>query len=194
MASFDTESLVGAATLKTHDNHLQPQTHGMIGEPEATVAEAGGCGAVYLSGFKIVEDIAGKRHAEYKIVLLEAHYERWHRFSQLRALSRMPALAGDPLRETTSSRQQAWESVRACKAPEGRTLDRVHLSRKCLAIERFLSSLLEEMSTSFLAELLRQVGSAAPQSPHRAKKWAPIAYTEPRYILPRGTGRKMRMR
>ncbi|CAN0220830.1 unnamed protein product [Ascophyllum nodosum] len=109
-------------------------------------------GEVYLSGFRIVQDTVGTRHCEYRVVIPDVSYERWHRFSEVKALVRRRKTRGD----FPESSNDAWDNVRICKAPKGRTLDPRHLSRKCLVIERFLSSLLVEISTERLAGDLRQ--------------------------------------
>lgn len=150
----------------------------------------GGRGAVYLSGFRIVQDAMGTRHAEYRIVLVEARYEQWHRFSELKALARLPALSRDAAYEAS---RDAWDRVRECKAPKGRgALDPGHLSRKCLAIERFLTALLDELPTTRLAELLSHVRTPRRAFP-RTKSWRPVAYLAPTHAA-RVVGLKMQMR
>lgn len=195
--------LLGAATLK-HDYAISPCA-GCGGAPDNSASRkvqqgsggrggrGGRGGAVYLSGFRIVQDALATRHAEYRIVIVDGRYERWHRFSELKALARLPALSGDCIPEAS---REAWESVRACKAPKGRTLDPRHLSRKCLAIERFLRSLLEEVPAERLAALLTQVPTPR-RVPPRTKNWgAPsVAYlAAPTTLAARATGLKMRMR
>lgn len=150
----------------------------------------GGRGAVYLSGFRIVQDAMETRHAEYRIVLVEAQYEQWHRFSELKALTRLPALSRDSAYEAS---RDAWDGVRECKAPKGRgALDPGHLSRKCLAIERFLIALLDELPAARLAELLSQVPKPRRVAPRR-KTWRPVAYPAPTHAS-RVPGLKLRMR
>lgn len=120
---------------------------------------------VYLSGFRIVQDSMLTRHAEYRVVIVSQRYERWHRFSELKALARTPSLSGGAVAAAT---RDSWDAVRACKAPRGRsTLDPKHLSRKCLAIEKFLRLLLEELPAKNLAQLL-SYAMAARTPRHRS--------------------------
>lgn len=132
--------LLGVASLRRPSS-----SHG-------TTGNCGRSGDVYLSGFRIVQDAIGTRHCEYRVVIPGVCYERWHRFSEVKALVRSLQSRGN----FPDSSKDAWDGVRACKAPKGSALDRGHLSRKCSAIERFLSSLLEEMSVEKLAEGLLQ--------------------------------------
>lgn len=145
--------------------------------PEALCEDGagGGRGAAYLSGFRIVRDASSAtRHAEYRVVLVNARYERWHRFSEIKALAGLLAISGDSMPDAS---REAWNIVRACKAPKRHVLDPSHLSRKCLAIEMFLSSLLEKLCAFELAGLLNQVPAAqARAAPLTKKSWTPSAY------------------
>ncbi|CAM9382836.1 unnamed protein product [Pylaiella littoralis] len=114
-----------------------------------------GTRSVYLSGFRIVQEADKSRHAEYAVVLSGRH-RRWTRFSQIKAVFKH--LSGPSMPDTS---RKAWNVVRSCKSPRGRALDTAHLGRKCLAIEVFLGSLLENMSPAYLEELLLR---ATPRS------------------------------
>lgn len=146
---------VGEATLRIpQDGETTTRS------PTRGTTRASGGRAAYLSGFRIVQDAMQTRHAEYRIVLLDARYERWHRFSEVKTLTKLlrhlpPGSAADGARE-------AWQAVRACKAPQGHALDVERLSRKCVAIERFISLLLEAVPADVVKNLLLQV-SASPR-------------------------------
>lgn len=144
---------------------------------------------VYLSGFRIVQDAMLTRHAEYRVVLTSYRYERWHRFSELKALAYLPMAE-----ETRNS----WDFVRACKAPPGgSTLDPKLLSRKCLAIERFLRLLLEDLPVNILKNALPHVHTT-PRSARQLRRNSsrkPGAYLAPTLQRPaRTAGSKLRMR
>ncbi|CAM9761395.1 unnamed protein product [Ectocarpus sp. 6 AP-2014] len=111
-----------------------------------------GTRSVYLSGFRIVQEVDKCRHCEYRVVLVNAHYERWTRFSTIKRFASELLLSGS----MTEGSQAAWDAVRRCKSPRGKALDTAHLGRKCLAIENFLTSLLEdvELDPMYVAELL----------------------------------------
>ncbi|CAN0385129.1 unnamed protein product [Ectocarpus sp. 12 AP-2014] len=111
-----------------------------------------GTRSVYLSGFRIVQEADKCRHCEYRVVLVNAHYERWTRFSTIKRFASELLLSGS----MTEGSQAAWDAVRRCKSPRGKALDTAHLGRKCLAIENFLTSLLEdvELDPTYVAELL----------------------------------------
>lgn len=165
--------LVGVASLR-HDAATRPLRAGVS---DARCGEdTGARGAAYLSGFRIVRDASSAtRHAEYRVVLVNARYERWHRFSEIKALAGLLAMSGDSMPDAS---REAWNIVRACKAPKRRVLDPSHLSRKCLAIEMFLSSLLEKLCAFELAGLLMQVPGSTRAAP-RTKSWAPTSYLGP---------------
>lgn len=178
--------LVGEATLRRK----------VDGEARTCRAGSGatspnGGSTAYLSGFRIVLDEMETRHAEYR-VLLEAQYERWHRFSEIKRLTRLlPSLPTGPV---SDGAHEAWRNVRSCKAPQGRALDARHLSRKCHAIEGFISALVAEFPAFILAELLSQV----PMSPRISRVWSKRrsygTHTSPRaHHSTRTTGTKLRM-
>lgn len=119
---------------------------------------------VYLSGFRIVQDAILTRHCEYRLVLACSHrYERWFRFSQLKSLAHLPM---------TEATRQAWEAVRACKPPPGgRALCPKHLSRKCLAIERFLCLLFEDLPVeSWRLLMVSHGGMVSPAGMPKSKR------------------------
>eukprot|EP00903_Cladosiphon_okamuranus_P005621 g5590.t1 len=108
------------------------------------------CGqSVYVSGFRIVQDSDKKSHCEYGVALDGPL--RWVRFSQVKAVFNAMALP-----ETSRA---AWEVVRQCKPPKGLRLETSYLARKCMAIESFLCTMVDEMGISCadLGELLHQV-------------------------------------
>lgn len=117
--------------------------------------------SVYVSGFRIVQDSDKKSHCEYGVALDGTL--RWVRFSQVKVV--FNAL---PLPETSRA---AWEVVRQCKSPKGLRLETSYLARKCMAIEKFLSTLLDEMdiSCAYLGELLQQV-PASRARPRRTQR------------------------
>lgn len=175
--------LVGVASLR-HDAAIRAGGGGGGGVSDARCAEDGGArGAAYLSGFRIVRDASSAtRHAEYRVVLVNARYERWHRFSEIKALAGLLAISGDSMPDAS---REAWNIVRACKAPKRRVLDPSHLSRKCLAIEMFLSSLLETLCAFELAGLLTQVLPGSTRAAPLTKSWAPSAYLGPAALATR---------
>lgn len=181
--------LVGAATLKHHD--LPNPRVSCRGAPDKkAAANAGARGSVYLSGYRIVQDALGTRHAEYRVVLVNARYERWHRFSEVKALARR--LLKVPGTSITEASVEAWDCVRACKAPERRALDHGHLNRRCRAIEMYLDSLLENMSAAPLSELLAHVSTRRCAGP-RTNNWGSGASPPPTHAA-RVSGIRMRMR
>ena len=117
--------------------------------------------SVYVSGFRIVQDSDKKSHCEYGVAFQGTL--RWVRFSQVKAL--FNAL---PLPETS---REAWEVVRQCKPPKGLRLETSYLARKCMAIETFLCTVLDEMdiSCAYLGELLHQV-PASRARPRRTQR------------------------
>ncbi|CAM9847571.1 unnamed protein product [Scytosiphon promiscuus] len=196
--------LVGVASLKTSSSSssrvdISRQLSG-TGSSSSSISSIsssgsgssnGGARSVYVSGFRIVEEADKSRHAEYRCVLVSSQYERWHRFSEIKRVACSPRL----VESMPMASREAWDAVRACKAPKGRALDRAHLGRKCLAIENFLSSLLEDMELSALqvGSLLRQ---PAPRSPGackvgRKKQWVPGA---PSHISRGRSGLRISMR
>lgn len=147
---------------------------------------------VYLSGFRIVQDAMLTRHAEYRVVLTSYRYERWHRFSELKGLCHL---------QMSEETRNAWEAVRSCKAGPGRsTLDPQHLSRKCLAIERFLRLLLEDLPAHTVRYVLtprsaRHHQHHSSQQRNRNGNRKPGAYLAPTLQRPaRTAGSKLRMR
>ena len=116
---------------------------------------SGGAQSVYLSGFRIVLEEDKSRHCEYGVVL-DARL-RWVRFSQVKAVS-----AALPMSEASKA---AWEVVRQCKSPKGCRLETSYLARKCMAIEKFLCTLLETTcSPAHLGELLKVPTSRASRT------------------------------
>jgi len=116
---------------------------------------AGGLQSVYLSGFRIVLEEDKSRHCEYGVVLDGL---RWVRFSQVKSLSTALPMSEDS--------KEAWEVVRQCKSPKGLRLETSYLARKCMAIEKFLCTLLETTSCSRadLGELLKVPTSRASRT------------------------------
>lgn len=155
-------------------------------------------GAVYISGFRIVQDAVETRHCEYRVVIVH-HRERYMRFSELKALAEHPSLRPSsptqalPNRQVICGSREAWDHVRACKAPKGRALDPLHLSRKCLVIERFLACLLREVPVGQLAHLIQHMPTKRRGAAPRTRNRSSIAYLAPSASA-RMTGLKMRMR
>lgn len=164
--------LLGEASLETNTKKSRsPRAESIIsGSTEggsshssssSSFSSNDGTRSVYLSGFRIVQEADKSRHAEYAVVLSGRH-RRWTRFSQIKAVFKH--LSGPSMPDTS---RKAWNVVRSCKSPRGRALDTAHLGRKCLAIEVFLGSLLENNSPAYLEELLLMAtprSSLAPSS------------------------------
>lgn len=148
----------------SNGRHLHNHLHTLSMMRSGGLRKASACGSgqsVYVSGFRIVQDADKKSHCEYGVALDGTL--RWVRFSQVKAV--FNAL---PLPETSRA---AWEAVRECKSPKGLRLETSYLARKCMAIENFLCSLLDEMELHplHLGELLQRVPASRAQ-PRRTQR------------------------
>lgn len=155
---YHTHSTSLPAPIPSSTRRLPPPTLNMIRSGGVRKASSQ---SVYVSGFRIVQDSDKKSHCEYGVALDGAL--RWVRFSQVKAVFNALQLP-----ETSRA---AWEVVRQCKSPKGLRLETAYLARKCMAIENFLCTLLDEMELipSYLGQLLQQV-QASRARPRRTQR------------------------